>query len=348
MPWRESDRRRAGDASERLADLYRLKAIRGHAALSQRVRQLADRLVDTLRRQLKGPEVHRDAPGGTEIEVCLHRLRRIHMDVLHEPARLVGADGQEREVYRRQAGPDLAEVGAVAGVAGVEDAPAADLDQESSPERAVTVERGAGGEVLGRGDGDGAVGLPPVQLDDARGAGRAKQPGVAERCDELGMEALLEPAERPQIAVIVVVVGLEHGRDGRQVLEADSGRADADGSHEGERARAPSVDRINEDRVRRGLDQKGGVADEGDDDFARCRDGRLPRLDRDVGRPAREPSDQHARHFPERLAVGAAGIEEAAAVEVIARAASGPLGHTNCEAMERREWMPSLVKMFST
>jgi hypothetical protein len=24
------------------------------------------------------------------------------------------------------------------------------------------------------------------------------------------------------------------------------------------------------------------------------------------------------------------------------------LGHANCEAMERREWMPSFVKIFST
>jgi hypothetical protein len=49
---------------------------------------------------LKGAEVHGDAPARSEIEMRLHRFRRIHVDVFHEPARLVGPDGNEREIDR--------------------------------------------------------------------------------------------------------------------------------------------------------------------------------------------------------------------------------------------------------
>jgi hypothetical protein len=34
-------------------------------------------------------------------------------------------------------------------------------------------------------------------------------------------------------------------------------------------------------------------------------------------------------------------------VDLVARSEAS-LGHANCETMERREWMPSFVKIFST
>jgi hypothetical protein len=35
-----------------------------------------------------------------EIEMGLHRFGRIHVDVFHEPARLIGTDGEECEIDR--------------------------------------------------------------------------------------------------------------------------------------------------------------------------------------------------------------------------------------------------------
>src|SRR3989442_444713 len=46
--------------------------------------------------------MHRDTLARAEIEVRLHGLRRIHVDVPHEPARLVGADREEGEIERAQ------------------------------------------------------------------------------------------------------------------------------------------------------------------------------------------------------------------------------------------------------
>lgn len=76
----------------RFPDLRLPKQLRLHAALPQRLCQFANRLLDSLRRQLKRPEMHRDALTGREIEVRLHGFGGTHVDVLHEPARLVGAD----------------------------------------------------------------------------------------------------------------------------------------------------------------------------------------------------------------------------------------------------------------
>ena len=88
-----------------------------------------------------GAEVHADAQGGTKVEVRLHGLRRIHVDVLHKPARLVGADGQQGEVDRGRALADLAEERHIAAVAGKIRCGGLHLDdREASPERAVAVE----------------------------------------------------------------------------------------------------------------------------------------------------------------------------------------------------------------
>src|SRR5213079_570001 len=99
-----------------------------------------NRLVYSLRGQLKRAEVHRDAAAGAEIEVRLHRFSRIHVDVLHAPARLIGADRQERQVDRGEPRGDLPEMGAVPRIAGKEDPASPGLDQESAPQRAIAVE----------------------------------------------------------------------------------------------------------------------------------------------------------------------------------------------------------------
>ncbi len=82
----------------RLPDVRCPKPLRRHAALVQRPRQFANRFVDSLWRQLKRAEMHGDAVARREIEVRLHGFCRIHVDVFHEPARLVRPDGKEREI----------------------------------------------------------------------------------------------------------------------------------------------------------------------------------------------------------------------------------------------------------
>jgi len=48
-----------------------------------------------------------------------HRsLRRIHVNGLHEPARLVGADGQKRQGNRTEPQPNIVEQARIGGVAG--------------------------------------------------------------------------------------------------------------------------------------------------------------------------------------------------------------------------------------
>src|SRR5207253_8415133 len=95
--------------------------------------QFPNRLVHPLRRQLKRAVVHGETAARAEIEVGLHRFRRIHVDVFHEPTWLVGADGEQRKIDRREPRGDLAEMGAIAGIAGKEHAAPAGLDQESAP-----------------------------------------------------------------------------------------------------------------------------------------------------------------------------------------------------------------------
>ena len=85
-----------------------------------------------------------------EIQVRLHRLRRIHVNGLHEPARLVRADRQQRQIDRAEPLPDVAEEGRIRGVAGEIDARAAGRQHEAAPQRAVSIERRPRGEVLRR------------------------------------------------------------------------------------------------------------------------------------------------------------------------------------------------------
>ncbi len=60
--------------------------------------QLARRLVQGLVGQLEGAPVHAERTLGAQVGVDLQRLLDIDVLLLHEPARLVGADGDQRDV----------------------------------------------------------------------------------------------------------------------------------------------------------------------------------------------------------------------------------------------------------
>ena len=81
----------------------------------------------------------------------------------------------------------------------------------------------ARGEMLRRGQRDrhrrGPRLLPPIEFLDATDAGRSHERSVPERRHHQRIESIREHAERPQIAVIVMVVAEQHDRDRRQVVE---------------------------------------------------------------------------------------------------------------------------------
>ena len=78
------------------------------------------------------------------------------------------------------------------------------------------------------------------------------------------------------------------------------------------------IHRIDQQVGAAGLDQKRGVSDERDYGLAECGRRGTSRLGGDFGRPADAGGQQQTRQRSERLAVGAAGIEETVAVEMIA------------------------------
>ena len=71
-------------------------------------------------------------------------------------------------------------------------------------------------------------------------------------------------ADRIHVHVVVVVVGDEHGVDGRQVVEGDARRVHALGAGKRDRAGALRPDRIDEHALAARLDQKARVPDVGD------------------------------------------------------------------------------------
>src|SRR5690606_12452502 len=99
----------------------------------------------------------------------LHRLFGVHVYRLHEPARCVGADGQQRQIDTAEHVRDIAEATAIAGVAGKIEPEAIDIDDPATPQRTVAVGTGAAAEML-RGHEERFTlrvrrALPPAQLD---------------------------------------------------------------------------------------------------------------------------------------------------------------------------------------
>src|SRR5688572_2395003 len=84
----------------------------------------------------------------------LHGLLRIHVNVLHEPARFICADRYQRKIDPWKTPADLQEMGTVAAVACEVDLLLVDRDHEAAPQRAIAIEGRAGGKVLRLGRGD--------------------------------------------------------------------------------------------------------------------------------------------------------------------------------------------------
>ena len=137
------------------------------------------------------------------------------------------------------------------------------------------------------------------------------------------MKAPLQSLQGREIAVIVVIMTQEHEGDRGQIVERHARRPNLTGSRELDRARAPGVHRIGQHGGGTDLNEKRGMTDERDDHLVQSGGGRLPRLDWNLPRPPGPRREQQPRHHPDRLAVRAVRIEEAAAIEVIGTAYHG-------------------------
>src|SRR6478735_6164490 len=115
-----------------LSNVQDLESVQRYAGRATRDLEFADRLVDAFRRQLERTEMHRDAFRGAEVQVRPYCFCRIHMDRLHEPARRIRTDRQQRQVERTHPTRNLLEERRIPGVAGEIDATAPSLDHKSA------------------------------------------------------------------------------------------------------------------------------------------------------------------------------------------------------------------------
>ena len=96
------------------------KALARNVRFIERGLQGGERRVDRFIGQLKRAVVMRQCLLGATIGQRFHGVGRIHVLIAHEPARLIGADRQDRQPQRTVRLPDVAEMLAVA-VAGIAD-----------------------------------------------------------------------------------------------------------------------------------------------------------------------------------------------------------------------------------
>ena len=191
--------------------------------------------------------------GRLEVEMRLHRLRRIHVNALHEPARLVGADRQQRQIDRAEPAAGCrgrSGAYAVSPAKKIRRSPDASTKPPQSARlrsNGVRAEKCcAGVSVIGSGTRRRV--LPPVELLDPANAGRSHQtrrfPAASRRC---GSKRSASARSVAQIAVIVVVVAEQHDRDRRQVVEANGRLPHAPRPEQVQRTGALGIDRVGED-----------------------------------------------------------------------------------------------------
>ena len=94
-------------------------------------------------------------------------------------------------------------------------------------------------------------------------ADAAKRLGIAERTKGGGLVALPQAPQRWHVEMIVVIVAEENRVDGRQILKAKPGIAVALRAGKGNGAGAARPDGIREEVEAGGLQEHGGVIDEG-------------------------------------------------------------------------------------
>ena len=186
-----------------------------------------------------------DRVARVEVEHDPHRLLGIGVLRGHEPARSIGTDRDQRDVGRAMAFAHRAEdrAVAIAGVAREIDRARRGLQHEAAPQRHAAIARAARRPMVRRDDSDLRMArerdrVAPVADGDPRIRDMAAYDGVvAERRDDQRPVAIVEPPERRDVEVIIMVVRQQHRIDPRQILERDAGGGDAPRPREADRAR---------------------------------------------------------------------------------------------------------------
>src|SRR6185436_6119549 len=117
----------------RLPMLHQEETIRRYAVLCQRLGELARWLVEQLVGQAKSPPMHGHRVARMQILLRAHCFLGIGMHYAHEPAWLVGADWQHRQVDGAEALADVGQVGRVTEVAAEEKTQSRMFDDPGSP-----------------------------------------------------------------------------------------------------------------------------------------------------------------------------------------------------------------------
>ena len=256
---------------------------------------------------------------------------------LHEPARLVGADRQQREVDRPESLADLLEV------APYPVSPAKKIRRPSTSmtnplhsarlrSKGVRAEKCCAGAAVTRSGECSACShqsSSSMRRNPALRASRAFSRGVMSS----GSKRRRSRSQRREIAVIVVIVAEKDDEIGGRSSTRTAGGADAARPDERQRARPLREHRIGEEVAGPGLNQERRMANEGD---RGPRPGverrRRLRLHRHRLRPRRPLLRDHLRDGRKRPAVRAGRIEEPLPVEMVARRSrsglSGPAHRT--------------------
>jgi hypothetical protein len=188
----------------------------------------------------------------TDLKVGGNRVLGTHMHWLHEPARLISADGENHRIEGSKVTSNLAELGVKTGVTGKENSMAADADDPPAPKGCISVPWITPGEML-RWSAPcryrvRLTNLPPVHLHDVGGASffqkitdaEGDKPFRARKSRNNATHCLV-------IEMIVVVVGDENGVDGRELIEAYTRRRVSPRSGKLNRGSPFAPDRIGKD-----------------------------------------------------------------------------------------------------
>jgi hypothetical protein len=168
---------------------------------------------------------------GAAIDERLYRLRRVHVLVGHEPARLVCADRQKCELERAVALSCIAEMPAfaVAGIADEINAAGGRFDHERGPQRHVAVRQITRRPMPRRNERHRCVGadlhaiVPIMSLGRDRLIVRAHDRIVAERHDNARAVSGGKPRQRCDIKMVVMRMRDQDDIDRRQVRKGDAG-----------------------------------------------------------------------------------------------------------------------------
>ena len=114
--------------------------------------------------------MHRDAPSCPKVAVGPHGLLGIHVGSAHEPARLIGSDGEERHIRRAAAAADIREEKRViTRVTRKVERPSTGSQNVAAPETDIGLEEAPAapkerGHQLNRSIARPLEGLPPVEF----------------------------------------------------------------------------------------------------------------------------------------------------------------------------------------